>query len=143
MLLKDLPKLKAKNKKRIGRGLGSGKGKTGGRGTKGQKARGKIPASFTGGGLPLYRKLPLNRGWGNMKKRSFALPINIDKLNVFKNGDRVDLESLIKAGLLSESETKRGVKILGKGELKSSLEVNLPVSSGAKEAIIKAGGKIV
>lgn len=65
MKLNQLPKLKNRGKKRLGRGLGSGKGKTAGRGTKGQKARGKIPVNFSGAGLALYKKLPLRRGKGN------------------------------------------------------------------------------
>lgn len=66
MKLHELMKVRAKSRKRLGRGLGSGKGKTAGRGTKGQKARGKIPATFVGS-LPLYKKLPLKRGQGNPK----------------------------------------------------------------------------
>ena len=65
MKLNELVKLKSRGKKRVGRGLGSKLGKTAGRGTKGQKARGKIPAGFTGAGLPTYKKLPLRRGLGN------------------------------------------------------------------------------
>lgn len=69
MKLHQLTKIKTKDKKRLGRGIGSGKGKTAGRGTKGQKARGKIPQTFTGG-LSLYKKLPLRRGYGNPKMSS-------------------------------------------------------------------------
>lgn len=81
MKLNQLIKVKTKNKKRLGRGIGSGKGKTAGRGTKGQKARGKIPAGFVGA-TPLYKKLPLRRGKGNPKlsKKEKAIKTR-EKLN--------------------------------------------------------------
>ena len=79
-----------RHKKRLGRGIGSGKGKTAGRGTKGQKARGKIPATFVGS-LPFYKKLPLRRGQGNPKLSDKLVPIKLSKLNVFKSKTVVDL----------------------------------------------------
>ncbi len=81
MQLQSLPKIQARSQKRLGRGLGSGKGKTSARGQKGQKARGKIPAQFTGGGLALYKKLPLLRGWGNRLAGKKPVVIRLDQLN--------------------------------------------------------------
>src|SRR5437868_15389382 len=94
MKLNTLPKLTVKSKKRLGRGLGSGKGKTGGRGQKGQKARGKIPAANVGGGLILYKKLPFVRGWGNRKASEKPVIIALEKLNSFKAKSRLDIASL-------------------------------------------------
>ena len=134
-------KVKANTKKRLGRGIGSGKGKTGGRGTKGQKARGKIPASFTGG-LSLYRKLPLRRGKGNPKKSIKPKLVNLSRLNVFKAKTVVDIEKLVEAKIVSQKEVKRGVKILGDGEISSGLIIKLPTSKTAKEKVEKLGGKV-
>ncbi|TSC64714.1 MAG: large subunit ribosomal protein L15 [Microgenomates group bacterium Gr01-1014_93] len=129
-------------KKRIGRGLGSGKGKTSGRGSKGQKARGKIKASFTGSGLPFYKKLPLKRGLKNKKVVEKFKIINLNQLEIFANKSTVDIDSLIKLKLISEKDLK-AVKILGNGEIKKVLTVKLPVSGSAKEKIEKAGGEVL
>lgn len=124
-------------KKRLGRGIGSGKGKTAGRGTKGQKARGKIPAQFIGG-LSLYKKLPLRRGYGNLTPSSKEKPviIKLDKLTSFKPKSVVDLASLA-AG-------RKGAKILksSKDTKLPPLTVLIPVSRSVKELIEKAGGKV-
>lgn len=141
MRLDQLLRVKLKNKKRVGRGLGSGKGKTSGRGSKGQKSRGKIPVGFTGG-LPLYKKLPLRRGQGNPKLSDKLVPIKLSKLNVFKSKTVVDLAKLIEAKIITEKEAKKGVKILSEGEINISLVVKLPVSKTAKESIEKKGGKV-
>lgn len=141
MKLHELLKVKTRSKKRLGRGLGSGKGKTGGRGTKGQKARGTIPVTFTGG-LSLYKKLPLRRGKGNPKASAKMKIINLDKLNVFKSKEVVDMEKLISAKIISEKEAKQGVKILGNGEINQILTVKLPVSDSARKKIEKSGGKV-
>lgn len=141
MRLDQLLRVKLKNKKRVGRGVGSGKGKTSGRGSKGQKARGKIPVGFTGG-LPLYKKLPLRRGQGNPKLSDKLVPIKLSKLNVFKSKTVVDLAKLIEAKIITEKEAKKGVKILSEGEINISLVVKLPVSKTAKESIEKKGGKV-
>lgn len=144
MRLNNLEKVIETSKKRVGRGLGSGKGKTGGRGQKGQKARGKVAASFIGGSLPLYKKLPFKRGWGNAKAGIKPIVLSLSSLNVFKAKSKVGLESLIERGLVSEKEAKKkGVKILNKGELKVALEINLPVSIAVKEIVEKKGGKVV
>lgn len=140
MKLQELTKVVARSKKRIGRGIGSGRGKTSGRGTKGQKARGKIPARFTGG-VALYRKLPLRRGLGNPKISDKPNIIQVSTLNEFRSGSVVDLDALISQKLIKEKEVSVGVKILGSGSLKQKLKVKLPVSASAKRKIESLGGK--
>lgn len=141
MKLHQLLKVKLKSKKRLGRGLGSGKGKTAGRGTKGQKARGKVPATFIGS-MPLYKKLPLKKGKGNSKVSQKPKLVKISDLNTFKAKSVVDIAKLIEAKIITEKESKQGVKLLGDGELNISLTVNLPVSKSAREKIEKKGGKV-
>lgn len=142
MKLNELPKTKTKPMKRIGRGIGSGKGKTAGRGTKGQKARGKIPVGFSGAGLPTYKKLPLRRGLGNPNVSLKVKIIPLSKLNVFKKKSVVDLEQLLKVNLISQKDMKRGVKMLADKGLTVSLVVKLPVSKTAKLEIEGLGGKV-
>ncbi|MBI2196295.1 50S ribosomal protein L15 [Candidatus Daviesbacteria bacterium] len=142
MKLHELLKVKTRSKKRLGRGLGSGKGKTGGRGTKGQKARGTIPVTFTGN-LPLYKKLPLRRGKGNPKGSTKLKLINISKLKAFKAKEVVDIGKLQETKIISKREAKRGVKILGKGEINQVLTIKLPMSDSARKKIEKAGGKAI
>lgn len=141
MRLHELIKIQTRDKKRVGRGIASGKGKTAGRGTKGQKARGKIPLTFSGD-LAFYKKLPKRRGLDNPKLSSNPKIITLSSLNIFPSRTTIDLEQLLKAKVISEREGKRGVKILGTGELKKALLVKLPVSKTAKEKIIKANGKV-
>lgn len=144
MKLNALPKTIEKSQKRLGRGTGSGKGKTGGRGMKGQKARGKIPAAFIGGSLPLYKKLPFVRGWGNKKANPKPVVITLEDLNKFKANSKVSIETLVEVGLISgRSQQKRGVKVLNKGELSvKGLVVEIPVSNKVKQIIETAGGKV-
>lgn len=141
MKLHELIKLKSRNKKKVGRGIGSGKGKTATRGTKGQKARGKIPIGFTGN-LPLYKKLPLRRGLGNPKLNSQSKVITLSDLNVFPSRTIVDVEQLLKMKIINEKEAKRGVKVLATGELEKALTVKVPVSKGALAKISQKGGKV-
>lgn len=141
MKLHELKKITTEPNKRLGRGIGSGKGKTAGRGTKGQKARGRIPLSFTGN-LPLYKKLPLKRGKGNPNLSVAAKIINISKLNVFKAKTVVDLVKLLELKIISEKDIRKGVKVLGSGQIKVALTVKLPVSETAKRSIEAAGGKV-
>ena len=148
MELHSLVKTVEKSKMRMGRGLGSGKGKTGGRGQKGQKARGKVPAANVGGGLILYKKLPYRRGWsrsgGNPTRAPKAVLVKLSALNEFKASETVTVEALIKKGLVSGKEVaKKGVKVLAAGELTHGLTINLPVSEKVKELVEKAGGKIL
>lgn len=149
MKLDQLSKVKAVSKKRMGRGLGSGKGKTGGKGTKGQKARGKLRLGFIGGGLPLYRKLPLARGKGNPKISEKTITFNLLALSAFKSGDVVDITSLLEKGMLNKRDLKASVKILGEKSLvdSSSREINfpltikLPMSAAARKKIEEIGGE--
>ncbi|MBI2085795.1 50S ribosomal protein L15 [Candidatus Daviesbacteria bacterium] len=127
--------------KRLGRGIGSGKGKTAGRGTKGQKARGKIPATFTGG-LSLYKKLPLRRGKGNPNLSIKPKLISLSQLNIFKDEEVVDINKLLEAKIISGTEAKKGVKLLDNGELTKKLTIKIPMSATAQKKIEKLGGKI-
>ena len=126
--------------KRKGRGPGTGNGKTGGRGHKGQKARsgGGVRVGFEGGQMPLARRIP-KRGFNNI----FAKPleaINVSALEKFEDGATVDAKALLDAGVLSKC--RYGVKILGKGEITKKLTVKASAfSESAKEKIEKAGGK--
>lgn len=147
MQLHKLPKTTAGSKKRVGRGLGSGKGKTAGRGTKGQKARGKIPLANVGGGLILYKKLPfrrgLNRKGGNPPRALKPILIKTSKLNTLKPKTYLTLDTLVENRLIKEGDVKvRGVKILAEGQLQVPLIIRLPVSKKVKAMVEKAGGKI-
>lgn len=130
-----------KSVKRIGRGHGSGWGKTSGKGHKGQKARsgGGVRPGFEGGQMPLQRRVP-KRGFNNIFRKKIVA-LNLKQLETkFDNGAVVDVEALRNAGLVKNSFD--GVKILGNGELTKSLTVKVDgFSAAAKEAIEKAGGK--
>lgn len=143
MNIHSLPKITSRSKRRVGRGHGSGRVKTAGRGTKGQKARGKIKLTFEGGALPLIKRLPLLRGRGRNKKSvKKPIAVNVKFLNLLPKNAIVTLDSLIKHKIVSPSATTFGVKILGEGELKVPLEVKLKTSKGAKTKIEHAGGKV-
>lgn len=141
MNLSSLNKIKGKSKKRLGRGLGSGLGKTAGRGSKGQKARGKMPIGFIGS-LPLYKKLPLKKGKGNPKISSKPVAVNLSRLSVFAAKSSIDIAKLIEAKIVSEKEARGGVKVLGTGEVKPGLVIQVPISKAAQQIIEKAGGKV-
>jgi large subunit ribosomal protein L15 len=147
MNLNQRLKITARKKKRVGRGYGSGKGgHTTGRGAKGDKARGKVKLTFDGTKTKksFIKKLPFQRGKGKFKSlRTKPLVVNLKYLNLFEKGDSVNLESLIKKGIVAADEAKKwGVKILGDGELKVALTIELPTSKGAAKKIEKAGGKV-
>lgn len=143
MKLQDLPKIKSKSKKRVGRGRGSGRGKTAGRGTKGLGARGKVKLLFEGGQLPLIKRLPLLRGKGRNKPRhKKPFVINVKYLDLLPQNCIVDIETLIKHGIIKKKTNNIPIKILGDGELKKALIVRLPCSHGAEKKIIAAGGKV-
>ena len=143
MNLTGLPKVTKRSKRRLGQGHGTGRGKTAGRGTKGQKSRGKISLSFEGGAQPLIKRLPFRRGKGRNKSfRVKPYVLNLDKLNLLKKNSIVDIDLLIKEGLVSKDAKKDGVKILGEGKLSVTLTVNVPTSKSAREKIETAGGKI-
>lgn len=144
MELHTLIQTKEKSKKRVGRGIGSGKGKTAGRGTKGQKARGKTALGFIGGTLPLYKKLPFRRGLGNPKRSVKMLPISLSKLNLFKTGETVNLQSLVDRGVIKGKDVKRkNIKITGDGDINVALTIMVPTTARAVEKIEKAGGKVI
>lgn len=129
-----------KRKKRVGRGRGSGMGKTSCRGGKGATARSGNETSiqFEGGQTPLYRRLP-KRGFNNPFKRKYAI-VNVEDLALFENGTKVDGEKLIESGLIKK--LMDGVKILGDGELKNSLTVVASkFTKVAVEKIKAAGGE--
>lgn len=140
MNLSNLPRLVSRSKKRLGRGHGSGKVKTSGRGTKGQKARGKIPSGFEGGQLPMIKKLPFLRGKGRNPSRKTVVEINISKLNLLPPKQEVTLETLKKQGIVDQ-ET-RAVKLIGNVKVSSAYRVLVPCSEGAAKAIKEAGGQI-
>ncbi|MBI4089490.1 MAG: 50S ribosomal protein L15 [Candidatus Levybacteria bacterium] len=144
MKLESLTKITKRHKKRLGQGYGSGRGKTGGRGTKGQKARKSIPLSFEGGALALIKRLPFRRGRGKNKSfRKGPICVNVKVLNLLKKGSTVDIKSLIKERIVDlESANKYGIKILGDGELSIPLIIKLPTSKGALKKILKAGGRV-
>ena len=128
-------------KKRVGRGIGSGHGKTACRGTKGQRSRSGrgIPPGFEGGQMPLQRRVP-KRGFTNIFKKRFAL-VNLRDLNRFKANSIVDVESLREAGLVKK--VYDGVKILGRGRITIPLTLRVHrVSKGAAEKILAAQGRI-
>lgn len=133
------PKGANRDRKRRGRGPGSGQGKTGGRGHKGQKARsgGGIPAWFEGGQMPLNRRLP-KRGFTNIFKKSFQL-VNLDELEaVFETGAKVDNEALARAGLVKYLD--RPIKLLGRGKVEKSLQIEVTKASRAAVAAVEAAG---
>jgi len=142
--LSNLPKITQKQKKRLGRGLGSGKGAKSGRGTtRHQKARGKIPLGFEGGQARMIKRFPLLRGKGKnkpLKMKPFI--VNLDSLNIFKDGDIVDLSSLAKKRIVAQESKLQTVKILAGGKLERKLTVKITASKTAKAAIEKLGGKV-
>ena len=130
-----------KERNRVGRGIGSGNGKTSGKGHKGQNARsgGGVRPGFEGGQNPLFRRLP-KRGFTNINRKEYAI-VNLDALNRFENGSEVTPELLLETGVVSNS--KAGIKVLGHGTLSVKLTVKAhKFSASAKEAIENAGGSI-
>jgi large subunit ribosomal protein L15 len=132
------PKKANSNKKRVGRGMGSGMGKTSTRGHKGQRSRSgsRMMRGFEGGQMPLHRRLP-KRGFTNIFKTEYTV-LNIDRIALLGEAD-VTLDTLIKAGLAKNGDL---VKVLGDGELKKKVNVQAhKFSKSAQEKITKAGGK--
>jgi large subunit ribosomal protein L15 len=130
-----------RDRKRIGRGPGSGHGKTATKGHKGQKARsgGSIKAGFEGGQMPLQRRLP-KRGFTPLSRTEYAI-INLKQLNVFDDGSIVDLQSLLERGIIKKGLD--GLKVLADGVLERKLTVKAHRYSGAaKEKITAAGGTV-
>tara|TARA_B100000586_G_scaffold268654_1_gene245684 strand:- start:1273 stop:1731 length:459 start_codon:yes stop_codon:yes gene_type:complete len=133
-------------KMRVGRGIGSGKGKTSGRGVKGQKSRSGVAIkSFEGGQMPLYRRLP-KRGFNPLKKEKIAV-INLNKIQnlieakKLSEKEKINIDTLKKANILSKSYKK--IKILGSGEIKFKINLTTDfISKSAKDKLEKAGGTI-
>ena len=131
----------AKNRKRVGRGIGSGYHKTAGRGHKGQKSRsgGGIHPWFEGGQMPLQRRIP-KRGFTNIFRKEFAI-VNVHQLNCFEDGAVVDAATLAEMGLVNVGIER--IKILGNGLLNKKLTVKVTaLSATAKEKISQAGGQV-
>ena len=135
------PSRSRKVSRRLGRGVGTGRGKTAGRGTKGYNSRsgGGVRPGYEGGQMPIQRRLP-KRGFANIFRKNIAI-INIRDLSTFKSGSMVDEASIVKAGLIKGK--KDGIKLLGQGEIGIALNVKLSdVSKSAKEKIEAAGGSV-
>lgn len=133
--LSKLPKIVFGSKKRLGRGLGSGKGAKSGRGTtRHQGARETIPLHFEGGQGRLVKKFPLLRGKGkNNSVRAKPQAISVTKLNVFKENTVVDMEALVRQGFIDKKDVKQGVKIIGQGKLEKKLIIKVPMSKSVQK----------
>jgi len=134
-------KIKNKSRRRVGRGIGSGRGKTAGRGTKGQKSRtgGNIPANFAGGQKPLMQIIPKKRGFHRPNKPR-VLIINLRDLSRWASGNKLNLQTIQESRSM---DNYNAIKILGVGEVKEAFEIEVHgVSVLAKQKIEQAGGKI-
>ena len=147
MKLNNLYSKNSKSKKRLGRGIGSGKGKTSGRGHKGQKSRSGVAIkSFEGGQMPLYRRLP-KRGFKSINKKNNIAILNLSKIQSMYEKKENDLKNSLDLKLLKEKKLVNKkfskLKILGKGELKSKIEITAHYASKqAQDKITKTGGKL-
>ncbi len=136
-----------KERLRVGRGIGSGKGKTSGRGVKGQSSRTGVAINgFEGGQMPIYRRLP-KRGFKNLFRLDYA-EVNLDRLQKAIDGGKISAsetitgEKLVAAGVISQ--VKNGIRLLGRGELKSKVTIEVAgITIGARAAVEKAGGAVV
>ena len=142
MKLNELKPFKGarKKRKRIGRGVGSGRGGTAGKGTKGQNSRsgGGVNLGFEGGQMPLHKRIP-KRGFTNIFKKRYEI-INIKDLTSFQAGETVSRDTLLKRGLIKKA---RAVKLLGEGDISYPLSVRVEkISQVAKEKVTSAGGKV-
>jgi large subunit ribosomal protein L15 len=132
-----------KDRKRVGRGDGSGRGTFSGKGCKGQKARAgcNMRPGFEGGQLPIIKRLPRKRGFTNIFRTEFAA-VNLESLNVFKSGEKVTAEKMVEAGIIKSAN--QPVKVLGTGEISRKLNIHASAFSAAAKAKIEAaGGKAV
>ncbi len=143
--LNNRPKI-IRSKIRVGRGIGSGKGKTSGRGVKGQKSRSGVSIkSFEGGQMPLYRRLP-KRGFNPINKENIAI-LNLDKIQKFINNKKIDINSVLNSSVLKKlrliNKNSRKLKILGTGEIKDKINIEADLASkSALEKLEKIGGSI-
>ena len=135
-----------KPKKRVGRGIGSGKGKTSGRGVKGQKSRSGVAIkSFEGGQMPLYRRLP-KRGFNSINKENITI-LNLEKIQTFIDKKNVDPSQILNSDTLKKlkliNKNSRKLKILGKGEIKYKINIEADLASkSAIEKLEKIGGSV-
>ena len=135
-----------KSKIRVGRGIGSGKGKTSGRGVKGQKSRSGVAIkSFEGGQMPLYRRLP-KRGFNPLKKENIAI-LNLDKIQFFINKKTIDTNNVLNSSTLKKlnliNKNSKKLKILGTGEIKDKINIEADLASkSALAKLEKIGGSI-
>jgi large subunit ribosomal protein L15 len=135
------PQGSTKNRKRIGRGIGSGHGKTSTKGHKGQKARsgGSVKAGFEGGQMPMQRRLP-KRGFNSLNKKVYTI-VHLSQLEALDNGTVIDLNILVNKGIVKNLNEE--IKILADGDLTKALNVNaIKLSAAAREKIIAAGGTV-
>lgn len=140
-MIHTLPGVVANSKKRLGRGHGSGRGKTAGRGTKGQKARGTVPPHFEGGQLSVMKRLPFLRGkQRNKSQQTKPKTLTVGALSVLPAGSKVTVEFLKKQGLVESRISD--VKILGGGDISVALNVSVACSASARKLIEKAGGTV-
>lgn len=143
--LHQLPKIVARSKKRVGRGLGSGVGAKSRRGTtRHQAARENIPLSFEGGQNRLVKKFPLLRGKGKnagFRKKPFL--VNIEALESIGQKEEITIKTLIKHHIITAKDARSGIKIGGTGTMKNPLTVRLPLSHRALKKIQKSGGTII
>ena len=135
----------AKRKQRVGRGAGSGKGKTGGRGIKGQKSRSGVAIKgYEGGQMPLYQRLP-KRGFNNINAKTYAI-VNLGLIQKFIDAKKLDAGDITEDTLISSGLVRRkrdGIRVLAKGELTSKATITVTgASRGAIEAVEKAGGTL-
>lgn len=139
MKIHELQLTATKDRKRVGRGIGSGYGKTAGRGTKGQNARtgGGVRIGFAGGQNPLAKLLPKRRGFRSLARIEFQ-PVNLGDLGVFKDGTVVDNEMLVKAGLVKRADER--IKLLSRGALERKLTVKVQAASASAKAALEAAG---
>ena len=143
--LNNRPKLN-KSKIRVGRGIGSGKGKTSGRGIKGQKSRSGVAIkSFEGGQMPLYRRLP-KRGFNPIQKESIAI-LNLDKIQSFIDKKTINTNDILNSSYLKKlkliNKNSKKLKILGSGEIKDKIKIEADLASkSALEKLEKIGGSI-
>jgi len=142
--LSNLTSIGSKKAKRLGRGYGSGKGAKSTRGiTRHQKARKDIPLFFEGGQGRLVKKYPLLRGKGkNSSHKAHIFAVAVEKLEKLRDNYVVTESSLIEARIITKSDTKNVIKIVGEGALSKKLKVMLPVTQSAKAVIEKAGGTV-
>src|SRR5881396_2247443 len=137
------PAQSRKDRKRIGRGIGSGKGRHSGRGIKGQKSRAgshKMRAGFAGGQMPIYMRLGKQRG-ATSKDAMPTVPVNVGALDAFDDGAEVTPETLVERGVIKN--TKTDVKLLGNGDLKKTLTLRVhAISASAREKVEQAGGTV-